>query len=65
MYFEEGYTYKLILCFLAGVHGIVISEDAKEAEFKAKKTTIAKNGNSSWRMFAGKLLAISYHIQCN
>ena len=25
MCFEEGYTYKLILCFLAGVHGIIIS----------------------------------------
>ena len=24
-YFDAGYTFNLILCFLAGVHGIVIS----------------------------------------
>ena len=24
-YFDAGYTYNLILCFLTGVHGIVIS----------------------------------------
>ena len=24
-YFNAGYTYNLILCFLAGVHGIIVS----------------------------------------
>ena len=24
-YFDAGYTYSLILCFLAGIHGIIIS----------------------------------------
>ena len=52
MYFEEGYTYKLILCFLAGIHGVVISLSTLKRMLKRQNLRV----NSSWKLLAGELI---------
>ena len=60
MYFEEGYTYKLILCFLSGLHGIIISLSTPKRMLKKQNLRRRRPLSRRRLIRAGECLLVSY-----